>query len=133
MAVVAKARMVRACFVQTTMEQKSQSDMTLIIRVFQLIANLKGNSSVYWEMRIFEKNDLRYYLNIYIKKNNILLIWQPCQWTFEPEMPFDRHQRNSKRRTSVLVICGDGKLLTSAPAVLRLNWVSWVLGITEVE
>ena len=35
--------------------------------------------------------------------------------TPEPEMPFARHQRNSQRSTLVVVISGDGELLTSAP------------------
>ena len=35
--------------------------------------------------------------------------------TNEPEMPFVRHQRNSQRSTLVVVISGDGELLTSAP------------------
>ena len=36
--------------------------------------------------------------------------------THEPEMPFARHQRNSQRSILVVVISGDGKLLTSAPS-----------------
>ena len=36
--------------------------------------------------------------------------------TYDPEMPFARHQRNSQRSTLVVVISGDGELLTSAPS-----------------
>ena len=36
--------------------------------------------------------------------------------TNEPEMPFARHQRNSQRNTLVVVISGDGEMLTSAPS-----------------
>ena len=40
--------------------------------------------------------------------------------THEPEMPFARYRRSSKRRTlgvrvTVVVISGDGELLTSVP------------------
>ena len=39
--------------------------------------------------------------------------------TNEPEMPFARHQRNSQKSTLVVVIIrGDGELLTSAPSVV---------------
>ena len=35
------------------------------------------------------------------------------RFTHEPEMPFAKHQRNSQKSTLVVVISGDGELLTS--------------------
>ena len=34
--------------------------------------------------------------------------------TDEPEIPYARHQRNSQRSSIMVVISGDGELLTSA-------------------
>ena len=45
--------------------------------------------------------------------------------TDNPKTPFARHHHNSQWSTLVVVICGDGELLTSAPSFVegQLNLV----------
>ena len=48
-------------------------------------------------------------------------------------MPIARHQRSSQRGTPVVVICGDGDLLTSAPSSVVGTFESRAYGLLHIS